>query len=183
MNKLLSKIILYSILPAALIICGKLLGIYLAINYFQIPITLDNEIQSIFTVQILSEDPTDILLINTISNISMISILSAFLIFYYLRFYTYLKVNGNPRTIVKVSKLNLIHWITDKKNSFTRIAVLSTFEILACLLILKDSIQGDSYSWLIYPALVIILISIWSLLRTFDLESSKVYPDNNDNLY
>jgi hypothetical protein len=85
----------------------------------------------------------------------------------------------NPRTLVKITKFNILKWVTKKDVSFLHIFVWTAFLTIASIIIIAHTLQSQTYSWIGVSAGVTSLLSIWGTIRTFELETDKIYPKEN----
>ena len=183
MSKLLIKMLKISLLPAATMVVAKVVGLTIAVNLFNIQIFIDNEVQKFFSVQILSPIPSDTLLLNSFSNLFLLVVMTSVNAYLLVKYVLYVKTEGNPKTIVKLTKLNLLKWVTDKQTVFLKIFVWILFLLAACAIIITSALQGETYSWIGFTALFITIFFMWGLIRAFETEASKIYPkESNDNI-
>lgn len=183
MSNLLKRVLKISILPAALIIVAKVIGLYIAIKYFHLEVFIDNNPENMFSIQLFFMDSTSTLLANSVSNFAVLVTLAAvntYLIFKYRLAIVY---NNNPKTIVKLTKLNLISWVNKKDNDFMKVFVWTVFLWMVCFIIMSDVFAQGTYQWIGIFAFVVCTISTWVLIRTFEIESQIIYPDQPNKLY
>lgn len=179
MSKLLKQLLKNSLLPAALMIVAKLLGLFLAVKFFDMNVYLGNELQGLFSVQVYIDNSQDTVLANTISNGVMLTLLLIGYLYLITRYLLYSKSTHDPRTIVKLAKFNLVRWVTDKNNVFTRIFCWAIFVLSACAVMITSAVSSSSYSWAGLVAFTWAIFIIWTLIRTFEIETDKIYPKNN----
>lgn len=180
MSKLLKRILKISVWPAVLMIAGKLLGIIIANIAYKLDFFIDNQIQGIFSIQLYYTDTATTLLVNSVSNLFMIIILAVPTIYFIIKTSIYQSTLQNPRTIVKITKLNVLSWITKNDTSFLLIFVWCSFLLVASLIIIAQSIQGISYSWIGGFSAVLAIFSIWGTIKTYELEIDKIYPKEKE---
>jgi heme O synthase-like polyprenyltransferase len=92
-------------------------------------------------------------------------------------------VKSNPRTIAKIVRFNILKWVTSKKSTFLQIFIWTTFMLISSIIVITNSIQGDTYQWVGVSAGMLALVCIWGLIKTFETETNKVYPNNNHSYY
>lgn len=129
MSKLLNRMLKISFLPAAIMIVSKVFGLYLAIVAYDMQIFIDNEIQFPFTVQLLINERDNVILANSISDLVLLLVMTSICAYIYLRFTLYTRSADDPRTIVKLTKLNLVKWITDKNSVFLKGFCVGPFSV------------------------------------------------------
>jgi hypothetical protein len=179
MSKLLKRALKISLTPAILMIAGKFLGIMIPSIIYDLEFFVENEIQGIFSIQILFSNPDITLFINSISNIVMLIVLALPTMYFIIKTSIYQSSLQNPRTVVKMTKLNILKWITKKDTTFLQIFIWCTFLIISSAIVIIQSLQNVSYQWTGVVAGVISLFCLWGTVKTFELETDKIYPREN----
>ena len=180
MSKLLKRILKISVWPAVLMIAGKLLGIIIANVVYRLDFFIDNQIRGIFSIQLYYTDTSTTILVNSISNLFMIVILAIPTIYFIVKTSIYQTTFQNPKTIVKITKLNIMNWITKDDTSFLLIFIWCSFLLVASLIVIAQTIQGTNYSWIGTLAGVLAIFSIWGTIKTYELEIDKIYPKEKE---
>lgn len=183
MSKLLKQLLKNSLVPASLMIVSKLAGIFIVTNIFDLPITIGNDISGIFSVQLYLDNREDTILVNTFSNGVMFLTLTLGYLILVSRYFLYHKSLYDPKTIVKLTKFNLTKWITDKSNGFPKVFVWGSFSLASSSVVISSSLSGGTYGFVGIIAMLTAIFTIWSLLRTFEIETAKIYPRNSNNYY
>ena len=183
MSKLLKKALKLSVLPAVLMIAGKFVGLMALIIIYDLQFEVGNEISGIFSTQIFLADETTSLFVNSISDMSMILVLAVPTLYMIIRTTILQNTADNPRTIAKIIKFNILKWITSNKATFLKIFIWTSFVLISSVIIISNSIQGDSFIWVGIIAGTLSLLCIWGVIKTFEIESNKVYPSNNKHSY
>lgn len=183
MSILLKKALRISITPAILMIAGKFLGIMVLILIYNIDFEVGNEITGIFSTQIYLPDDSTTLFVNSMSDLSMILLLGIPTLYMIIQTTVIQSVTSNPRTIAKVVKFNVLRWVTSGQTTFLRIFIWSSFVVISSSIVIVNSITASTYAWVGIIAGVLSLLSVWGLIKTFEIETNKVYPSNNKHSY
>ncbi len=178
MSKLLKRALKYAIVPAILMIAGKILGIFIVTLKYGYPIEIGNDINGFFSTQIYFDDSQITYFVNSISDLVMLIVISVPLIYQILKTSLFQSTLNNPKTIVKAAKFNILTWITTDNTTFLHIFVWCAFLWLTTGLIIKNGIEGDTYSWIAYLAGTLSLFSGLLTLKIFEIEIDRVYPDS-----
>jgi len=178
MSKILKRALKYSITPAILMVVGKLLGIILFSAIYGYTFEIGNEIDGIFSTQIFFNDPTVTLFINSFSNLTLLIVIAVPTFYFLIKTSIFQSTLDNPRTIVKITRFNILKWITNDDTSFLKIFIWCTFLWITSAIIVATTIQGNTYTWIGILAGVVALISALGSIKTFEVETNKVYPDN-----
>lgn len=176
MSKLLRRALKISIVPAILMIVGKFLGIFVTSVLYDLQFNIDNDISGIFSVQIYFTDQATTLFVNSISNLSMVLLLLLPIVYFIIKTYLYDAAHNNPKTIIKMTRLNLLNWITKNDTSFLKTLIWCTFLWLATAITITHSIQGNTYSWVAITVGIVALLVTLFTIKTFELETDKIYP-------
>jgi hypothetical protein len=176
MSKLLKRALKISIIPALLCIAGKFLGILAVSAIYNLNFQISNDLNGIFSVQIFFEDPSATLLVNSLSDILMVAVITIPLIYFITKTYIYNTTAKNPRTIVKLTRFNILKWITKKDTSFLTIFIWCAFLWLVSGITVAHTLLGQAYTWVgITAGSLLLLITLLSI-KTFELETAKIYP-------
>lgn len=178
MSKLLKRALKYAVVPAILMITGKILGIFLVTIKYGYPVEIGNDINGFFSTQIYFNDAQITYFVNSISDLTMLIVISVPLIYQIVKTALFQSTINNPKTIVKAAKFNILSWITNDDTTFLQSFIWGAFLWLITGLIIKNSIEGDTYSWIAYLAGALSLFSGLSILKMFEMEIDKVYPDS-----
>jgi hypothetical protein len=183
MSILLKKALKLSILPAVLMIAGKFVGVMALIIAYNLQFEVGNELNGIFSTQIFLAEEGTTLFVNSISDMSMVILLAIPTLYMIVRTTVLQRASTNPRTIAKVVKFNMLKWITSGKTTFLKIFIWTSFLLVASIITIANSLQGDSYIWVGITSGVLSLLCVWGLIKTFEIETDKVYPNNNKHSY
>ncbi len=157
-------------------IAGKFLGLLIINIIYDFNFQIDNDLQGIFSVQLYYTDQTTTLFANSISNLIMILTIALPLVYFVAKTLFYQKALNNPRTIVKMTKLNVNKWITKDDSSFLKIFIWSCFLWLSSMVTISHSIQGITYEYIAIIAVILTILTTWGAVKTFESETDKIYP-------
>lgn len=178
MSKLLKKVLKSAILPGSLMIVAKLVGVYGATLLYSFPLYIAQDTGYLFSIQLHLADSAQAYITNSFANAVLLTLMNTFTLLVFLRHYLYLKADGNPRTVVKLTKVNMLKWVTDKKSGFISVFIWTFFLFSTNASIIGDTFNQTSASWLGALAFLSTLLFMWGLIRTFELETATIYPNN-----
>ncbi len=179
MSKLLKRALKNSLIPAVLMIAGKALGIFILSAKYGFPLEIGNDVTGLFSTQIYFQDSDVTNFVNSVSDLVMLITIAVPTIYLITKTAIFQSTIQNPKTIVKVTKFNILKWITRDDTTFLKIFLWCAFLWLCSALIIKNSIEGDTYSWIGITAGLISLFCGFGSLKTFEVETNKVYPSNS----
>jgi len=179
MSNLLKRALKNSLVPAILMIAGKALGIFILSAKYGFPLEIGNDIGGFFSTQIYFQDPDITYYVNSVSDLIMLIALAIPTIYLISKTALFQSSLKNPKTIVKVTKFNILKWITRNDTSFLKTFLWSAFLWVCSGLIIKNTISGDTYIWIGITAGLISIFCGLGALKTFEVETNKVYPSNS----
>ncbi len=184
MSKLLKNFLKYIILPSATIIVSKVVGLYFAINFFNLDFFLETRPEQIYSVQLYFVSQGDALIANSVSNLFMLGSIGLISIYFLTRYRLSKLAEYNPRVLVKLNNLYLMPWVNKKGDTFLKIFVWVLFLWVVSINSVVDTIGGNSFLWIAILSLTISVLSTWVLIRTFEIEDEILYSSNKaPNLY
>lgn len=183
MSILLKKALKLSILPAILMIAGKFLGVMALIIAYNLQFEVGNEINGIFSTQIFLPDDSSTIFVNSLSDMMMIIALGVPTLYMIIKTTILQSAKDNPRTIAKIVKFNILKWVTSSNSTFLKIFIWTCFLLISSIISISNTLQGDSYIWVGSFGGIITLLCIWGLIKTFEIETDKVYPNNNKHSF
>jgi hypothetical protein len=164
-------------------IAGKFVGVMAIIIAYNLQFEIGNEISGIFSTQIFLANQSNTLFVNSISDLLMLLVLALPTLYMIIHTTILQKTKTNPRTIAKVVKFNMLKWVTSSNSTFLQIFIWTTFLLISSIIAVSNSISGESFLWIGIIGGVLSLLCIWGLIKTFEIETDKVYPNNNKHSY
>jgi len=183
MSNLLKRALRFSIAPAILIIATKILGILLLSSIYDFNIQIGNDLNHIFSTQIYISSEQNALFLNSVTDALTLSSLVLPLVYMILKTSIVQTSKRDPRTIIKLTKANLLKWVTKDDMSFLQIFVWTAFLWIISALIVVNTLQTKTSIAVGVTAGVCALIATWGVLRIFEIESNKVYPEEGGKLF
>ncbi len=178
MSKIFLKIIGYAILPGALIITLKFISIFFLISFFSLDFSLNSAQGSIFSTQILLNTKNDALFLNSVSNLIVFSVIGSYTLYIILKQSIFKSAKENPRTVVKLSKLNLLSWITKDKTDLLKIVIWVMFTWIVSGILISQSVMYSTYAWIgILSGSIALLITLL-MFNVYAKEAERLYPEN-----
>jgi hypothetical protein len=181
MSKLLLKILKSSVLPASLMVASKLAGIAFAVAFYDLPLQLFHE-TGLFTVRLYMAEGTEAFIANSVASAILLITMNVGAFAFFFKQNLYLKTQGNPRTVLKLSKLNILKWITKDDGGFVGVFMWTVFLLATNTIIISETILSQITPPLGILAFLSSILFIWGLIRTFELETATIYPRNKEAL-
>lgn len=181
MSKLLRKALKSAILPASLLVTGKFISVFFLISYLGTSFFLTNEIVSFFSIQLFVSDPTLAIYINSYSNLFTFLVIATPTFYMLIRLTLFINAKENPRIVVKLTKLNILKWVTSQKSNLISMIVWTMFLWIISGIVISSVLTGQTFTWIGVFAGVSALLATLGLLRTFETETDKIYPEEKNN--
>lgn len=163
MSKTLIKLVDFSLLPAALLIVGKVLGLWIAVNFFELEWGLETIPNNFFSVRPIFFSK-DIILASTYSDIVMFIVIvigySAVLI----QALIFHNSHISPVVVAKLANYNLLGLVKSTFEIYHKAAIWSIFLWLSNILILINVLTSKTEVWvLVFSISVSLILSIFLL--------------------
>lgn len=178
MSKLLRKTLSAAILPAALVIVSKVVGMSLANSLYDLDWSIQTNTGNIFSVQVVYPDMASAVLCNSFSNLLMIIVLTVGLVILLLQSRYLNAAHQNPKVLVKFIQFDFVMWLTESSSIFPRLAVWTAFLWIATVVTIAQALQSMTYSWVAIMGLVSAVLITWAAAREFDKEIRTILPEN-----
>ena len=159
-------------------IAAKTLGILIVSIKYGYTIEIGNDVGGIFSTQLYFNNPQSTYFTNSISDLIMLLAIALPTIYQVTKEFLFQTTFTNPRTIVKATQFNILKWITKDDTTFVQIFVWCVFLWLCSGVVIKNALQGDTYTWIAYFAGVFSLLCGLGILKAFEIEINRVYPDS-----
>lgn len=183
MSKLLIRALKLSILPASLMVVGKFVSVFILIAAAQLQFSIESSRQTLFSIQVYLEEYSDVLFINSYSNLITLALI-AIPTFYILARKLFMQsARENPRTIVKLTRLNILKWVLNDKTSVLKITVWTMFLWIISGVCISSSISGFTHIWIGILSGVLSILATWGMIKTYEMETDKIYPRDNQVYY
>lgn len=170
-SRILLKLIDEAILPAVLVIAGKIIGIFLVIQIRQIPWTITVE-TGFPTLSFMTQ--SDLLAVNSYSNLLLLLLLSTGLGLFLFRAHLLHDTHINPALTVKMLNWNLTLLLINTFDAITAPTVWLSYLWLAVTLLIFMTWQGINYWWVTGFGLILVLIFTLSFVLDLEKEVQRI---------
>lgn len=176
MSSSLMKLLDASLLPAALLIVGKVIGLYLVINLggFEWQINFDNN--TIFSVYPVVWEH-DLTVISSYSDLILMLIMLSGFGFYTIRAIYFHDTHVDPQMVAKLVKFNVLDLVSSSYKIFLKATIWFIFNWVAVALISWNSIIGKTFFWVALFAIISVISLSVILLK--DIESEIEFGKKN----
>lgn len=163
MSKSLISLIEYSLIPAALLIIGKLAGIFVAIRLYNVPLNTKEYANQLFAPVGVSNF-SDLALITSFSDIIMYVSVATYFSLILVRAIYFHDSHAKPTLVAKLATHNLLKLIQTSYQIYHQAFISIVFVLIANALIILNVIQNTSYVWIAIVSGIFTLGLIFGLL-------------------
>ena len=178
MSKILRRALKIAILPASLLITGKFLSMFFLISYFGFGFNIQTAYSGLLDIQVALDNVKAVNLVNSYSNLFVLLVILIPIIYMSFRKIILQNTLENPRTVAKLTRLNILKWITNEKTSILTMLIWVIFLWIITGVIVSSTLTDTTYSWIAIFATVASILSTWGLVKTFEVELDKIYPNS-----
>jgi hypothetical protein len=159
-----------AILPAALFIAAKILGVF-GLNYLLgLPVGLQETGFLLFPFQPAYDRIEDVVMVESYSNLLVfVSILAgAFVITSKSLLFNHKK--ASPYFVLKLAKYDLLHLLKSSIHMYKEAFVWGTFLVLSTVYIVISFLMGKTYGWVAGLSLFFCLTFLWIMVENIEEE-------------
>ncbi len=179
MSKLLKRALRIAILPASILVAGKFLSLIVLTTINGFPIWIENDITSFFSIQIYVSNSNVATQINSYSNLITLLLIAIPTVYMLVRKTLLKDIEHDPRTVVRLTKLNILKWVTSQDTTFLQILLWTVFLWIVTGVIVSSTLLEQTYTWIAILAGTLSILCTWGLIRTFEVETAKIYPQTD----
>ncbi len=147
MSKTLVNLIDIALVPAALLVVGKLIGLFVTIQVFALPWTMQEIPGSFFSIRpaLMAED---IIVASSYSDLIMYLLIAAGFSIILIQATHFHETHIKPKLLVKLANNNLLGLVRSSFDLYHYAAIWTIFLWLTQLLIWIDIATGKTYVWI-----------------------------------
>lgn len=164
MSKSLIRLIDSSLLPAAIIILGKVVGLYLIAKAFDIPWTVENTPDALFSIR-PTFDESNILIVSSYSDLLMFLLVLIGLSFSLFRAIFFHASHIDPKLVAKLATNNLLSLIKDSFGIYFEGSMWLVFSWIATFTIFINILLNKTFMWIGFLTLIVTLGFTVALLK------------------
>ncbi len=168
MSKLLKEVLKSAIFPTAVLISGKAIALYLALLFYGQTVVVMHENGRFYSVQLVVANGDFAQRVNTLADSLLLIFILSIYGYIAIRYYIYVKSSGNPRTIIRLVKLNLLNWITDRNNALIKFVIWSVYGVLIGSVVLINAVAGYTARYMGIAGMAAVVSIIVILVRVLE---------------
>jgi hypothetical protein len=159
-----------AILPAALLICAKVIGIWGLNSLLGLNWGVQTVSDSFFTLALTYDRLEDVTLIISYSNLFMFITVIAGCMLVTSKSLLFNHRKASPYFVLKLAKYDLLHLLKSSLHVYKEAFVWGFFLIVTTVYILISFITGQTYGWVAGLSLVFCLTYLWITIETIEQE-------------
>ena len=170
MSKSLIKLIDAALIPAAVMICGKVAGLWFANSVFNLDWGIVSDPNNFFSVRIVYGTLAEQITATTYSNLLMYIFVFVGFLFILIRALYFHSTHITPRMLAKLATNNLLNLISDSFEIYHKASVWLIILWLANFALLINVFSGKAYTWTGAVSFVCSVLTTVVLLRDVSKE-------------
>jgi len=177
MSRSLIKLVDNSLLPAALMVIGKFVGVIVVIQLFNISTSIREYSNSLFSYSTILK-PEDVLTVTTYSDLIMYAVLAiGFSVNIFRAVYLH-SSHIKPTLVSRLVNKNLFSLIQNSYEIYHSAAIWLVFVLVSNVLIIVNAINGSTYPWLAVVTVIASALLTTVLLQDVyrEIENIKHHP-------
>ena len=174
MTKSLLQILDASLFPAALMIAGKFIGLYITLELFAVEWGVENSPNNFFSTRpvLYSED---ILLVSTNSDLFLLFVMLLGFSFYVVKATFFHDTHIDPKILARLAVAGLLGLVSSSYEIYRHATVWLIFVWVTNITILINALSGKTESWVVVVGMSASLLMTIILLRdvVFEIKLSR----------
>lgn len=165
MSKSLVKLIDNALIPAAVMICGKVSGLWLANVLFDLEWGILTDPNNFFSVKIVYSSLAEQITATSYSNLVMYMFVFAGFLFVLARALYFHSSHITPTLIARLATNNLLNLISDSFEIYSKASVWLITLWLALIAVVINVIMGLAYGWTLALGIICTILATLTLLK------------------
>lgn len=167
MSKSLIRILDECLVPTALLIAAKVLGIVILNQVLNLSWNIKSVSGSLFSTR-LEYSGSDVLVVSSYSNLFMyIVVVVGIVLIIFKMFYLHPK-HATPQLVLKLAKADMLHWIKSAFDLYHQAFVWLIFLCITTVFILLSFFNSETYSWVAWISIVCTVVILWLFIKLID---------------
>ena len=169
-SSLIYDLVDLAILPAALFIAAKIIGV-IGLNYmFGLPVGFEQTGALFFSYQPAYATPEDVLMVESYSNLFVfISVLAGcFVVTGKSLLFNHKK--ASPYFVLKLAKYDLLHLLKSSIHMYKEAFIWGTFLVLTTVYLVISFLVGKTYGWVAGLSIFFCLTFLWIMVENIEEE-------------
>lgn len=164
MSKTLVKIVDASIFPAALMVAGKFIGLYLVLNLFNLDWGVENTPNSLVSARPVLLD-SDLAFASSYSDLFVMILMLLGFSYYVVKAVFLHSSHIDPRIVTRLAVNGLLDLVKDSFEIYNKASIWLLFVWLTNITIIINTLMGKTYTWVLLLSVVLSLLLTIILLR------------------
>lgn len=170
MSKSLIKLIDAALVPAAVLICGKVAGLAITNTLFNLTWDIQSDPNNFFSIKIVYNSLQDQMIATSYSNLIMFLVVTlGFMLVLFRALYLH-SSHISPRTIARLATNNLLDLVQDSFEIYHSASVWLISTWIGLFAVLSNVLMGRAYIWTAVFTVTCALIATTILLRDVSRE-------------
>lgn len=182
MSKSLIKLLDSAIIPALVMVCSKVIGLWIVNQIFNLSFGLIPNPNNLIGISVSYSSQEDLMVSSSYSNLFMYGCLFLSFSFVLVQATFFHDSHITPFTLSKLAANNLLDLIKDSFNLYHEASIWLIFIWSASIIILINSILGSTYSWIavlsVVGSLIVTVVLVRDVGKEIRVAKSKLKRGN-----
>ncbi|MFW5720551.1 MAG: hypothetical protein ACOCXT_06010 [Candidatus Dojkabacteria bacterium] len=166
---LIYELVDLAILPAALLICAKAVGIAVLNTYLGLEWSIQSVASAVFSVRVVYESASDATLVTSYTNLFMYICILAGCILVAGKSQIFHHRKASPHFVLKLAKFDLLHLLKSSMHIYKEAFVWGIFLILTTVyIVLSAFVSGSTFAWIAGITLVATMAFLWVVVDNIE---------------
>jgi len=165
---LIYELVDLAILPAALLICAKAVGMALLNSFLGLDWGIQTIANSIMSVRAVYQNSSDVILVNSYTNLFMFICVVAGCMVITSKSVLFHHKKASPYFVLKLAKYDLLHLLKTSFHIYKEAFVWGVFLILTTVYIFLSFLWGETYAWIAGVSVLFAITFLWIMLQNIE---------------
>lgn len=165
---LIYELVDMAILPAALLICAKAVGMALINNFLGLDWSIQTIANAVFSVRAVYESSADAVLVTSYTNLLMFICVVAGTMLVTSKTLLFHHRKASPHFVLKLAKYDLLHLLKSSFNLYKEAFVWGVFMILTTVYIVISFLYEQTYGWVAGVSVLFCMTFLWMMIDNIE---------------
>lgn len=167
-KSLIYELVDMAILPAALLICAKAVGMALLNTILGLEWSIQTIASAVFSIKPVYSNPSDALLVSSYTNLFMFICVIAGCMLITSKSLLFHHRKASPNFVLKLAKYDLLHLLKSSMHIYKEAFIWSVFLILTTVYIFIAFLMDQTYAWVAGLSIMFCLTFLWIMVQNIE---------------
>ncbi len=157
-----------AILPAALLICAKAVGMAVLNSLLGLPWSIQTITSTLFSIRAVYQNPNDAILVTSYTNLFMFICVVAGCLMVTSKSVLFNHRKASPYFVLKLAKYDLLHLLKSSFHIYKEAFVWGMYLILTTIYVFLSFLLGQTYAWIAGVSILFCLTFLWIMVQNIE---------------